>query len=330
MSDWDHQRDAALLQLAAAKDAHQRVTALDDLLALAVATPPERKQELISDLATHLADRDGGVRAAALSLAGELLPTEELIPLLGERLADEDVRVRVEAASQLADLVRPELRGSLARALQDEAYEVRFEAARGMASLKHPAGLDLLVEALNDSEWRFRALGALGELADPRCVPAVRRTFRRWFLNVFERARAATVLALVGEADGANYLVKRLRKRWSFDRAIVAEMVGEARIESARELLLTMLHDPKEPARGAAARGLGRMGGEGAYEVLTTMLERPGLEEDERMDVLEGLCLLRTGQAHRKVEEQLAKMEWSEDKAELQAWLEACARDMRG
>src|SRR5690606_81983 len=216
--------------------------------------------------------------------AGELLPTEELIPLLGERLADEDVRVRVEAASQLADQVRPELRGSLARALQDEAYEVRFEAARGMASLKHPAGLDLLVEALNDSEWRFRALGALGELADPRCVPAVRRTFRRWFLNVFERARAATVLALVGEADGATYLLKRLRKRWSFDRAIVAEMVGEARVEGSRPLLLAMLENPKEPARGAAARGLGRMGGEGTFALLVAALERPGLHEDDRMD----------------------------------------------
>ena len=199
------------------------------------------------------------MRAAALSLAAEVLPRDELGPLFGGRLGDEDVRVRVEAAGRLADLARPELRGSLARALADEAFEVRFEAARGMAALRHPSGLEVLLEALDDSEFRFRALGALGELGDPAAAPKVRQLFRRLFLNAFERTRAAAVLAGLGDPDGAAHLRKRLAKRWSPDRAMAAELIGEVRAEGARELLLKLLRNPKEAARGAAARGLGRL-----------------------------------------------------------------------
>ena len=329
MTPWETERDAVLIRLGSAKDAHTRVLALDELLVLAASAPEELKSGLASELPAWLADQDGGVRAAALSLASEVLPVQEVTPILGERLGDPDVRVRVEAASLLADLVRPELRGSLARALEDEAFEVRFEAARGMASLRHPAGLEVLLTALEDGDWRYRALGALGELADPRSIPPVRKVFGRWFLNVFERARAATVLAILGEADAGAYLRKRLKKRWSPDRAIVAEMIGEAKVDGSRELLERMVRNPKEPARGAAARGLGRLGGEGVLEVLVSVLETPTLEPDHRLDILEGLCLLRSGPAHAKVREVLAGMEWSESKADLEAWLRECARDMR-
>src|SRR5690606_32262059 len=143
-------------RLEAATDAHQRVLALDGLLELVATAPPGRASELGGGLAPSLSDEDGGVRAAALSLAAEVLPRDALGALFGERLGDPDVRVRVEAASRLADLARPELRGSLARALTDEAFEVRFEAARGMAVLRHPSGLEVLLEALDDAEFRFR------------------------------------------------------------------------------------------------------------------------------------------------------------------------------
>lgn len=329
MSPWETERDAVLIRLGAAKDAHTRVLALDELLGLAASAPAELKPGLASELPAWLADPDGGVRAAALGLAAEVLPVAEATPILGERLGDPDVRVRVEAASLLADLARPELRGSLARALEDEAFEVRFEAARGMASLRHAAGLDVLLTALEDGDWRYRALGALGELADPRSIPAVRKVFGRWFLNAFERARAATVLAILGEADAGAYLRKRLKKRWSPDRAIVAEMIGEAKVEGARELLERMVKNPKEPVRGAAARGLGRLGGAGVLEVLGAVLDEAGLEPDYRLDVLEGLCLLRTEKAHARVREVLSSMEWSDAKADLEAWLRECSRDMR-
>ena len=122
---------------------------------------------------------------------------------------------------------------------------------------------------------------------------------------------------------GAAHLRKRLAKRWSPDRAMAAELIGEVRAEGARELLLKMLRNPKEPARG-----LGRLGGEGLFEALDAVLGEASLQEDFRLDVLEGLCLLRTPQAHARVREALAGLESAEERAELNAWLEECSREM--
>ena len=69
-------------------------------------------------------------------------------------------------------------------------------------------------------------------------------------------------------------------------------------------------------------------GGEGLFEAMDEILREPALQQDFRLDVLEGLCLLRTPQAHARVREALAGLESAEERAELNAWLEECAREM--
>jgi HEAT repeat protein len=173
-----------------------------------------------------------------------------------------------------------------------------------MASLKHSAGLEVLVEALDEDLLRFRALGALAELGDVRALPAVQRLFRRWLLPAFDKTQAAGVLAKLGDSEGAGWLLKRTERRrwnWTQDRALAVELCGEVKAEGALERLHAILEDKKDNCRGAAARGLGRLGDPKALPWLLSLLDEPGVPEDYRLDAAEGLWLLGIPEGRERV-----------------------------
>lgn len=294
MMDWRAERDRALLALERERDPGIRSEAAELLFHLA-AEDTSRAPEFSAALTRLLADKQVAVRRTAVGMATVVLSAEELPGFLAMRLADEESVVRVEAAGRLADLARPDCRGVLAQALEDPVFEVRFEAARGMAALKHPAGLEVLLAALDEDLLRFRTLGALAELGDARALPAVQRLFHRWLLPAFDRTQAAGVLAKLGDPEGAAWLLKRSERRrwlWAQDRALAVELSGEVKAPGALERLHTILTDPKDDCRGAAARGLGRLGDPRALPWLLALLDEPGVHEDYRLDAAEGLWLL--------------------------------------
>jgi HEAT repeat protein len=179
-----------------------------------------------------------------------------------------------------------------------------------------------LIEGLADNDLRFRALGALAELGDPGALPAIRKLFKRWLLPAFDRTQAAGALAKLGDAEGGQFLLARTRGRWTVDRAMAVEMLGEVKAEGALERLTEILKDPADLCRGAAARGLGRLKDARAVEVLAATLSERGATDDLRLDVAEGLCLLELPEARARVESALSILETSEARAELQTMLE--------
>nr|WP_153864865.1 MULTISPECIES: HEAT repeat domain-containing protein [Myxococcaceae] len=277
-----------------------------------------------AQLPALLEDAQPEVRRAATVLASALLDGAAREEAVRARLADPEAEVRLEAAGRLADLGEPGLRGALAGMLEDPSFEVRFEAARGIASLGHGAGLEVLVEALDRAPLRFRALGALGELADARALPAVQKLFGRWLLPDFERTQAAGVLARLGEPKGAAHLLARTRKKWSPDRALAAELLGEVQAAGALERLREMVQDAGDVNRGAAARGLGRLGDAAALPWLTALLEDTSAPEDFRQDAAEALCLLGLPEARGAVERALPGFS-AEVQAELRQTLQETA-----
>src|SRR5437660_462637 len=83
----------------------------------------------------------------------------------------------------------------------------------------------------------------------------------------------------LGDPEGARYLMERTRRRWREDRALAVELCGEVKATGALARLLEILGDQKDPCRGAAARGLGRLGDADALSALATVLEEEGQPE---------------------------------------------------
>lgn len=312
--------DQALLTLENAKSSRDRDAAAQLIVQLAL-EEPTRRQELGAHLPRLLADRMERVRRAGVQLGALVLDEDEAESFFADRLKDPSDEVRIEAAGQLADLARPSARGILAAALQDPVFPVRFEAARGMAALHHASGLDVLVEALSMNALRFRALGALAELGDPRALPAIQKVHRRWLLPGFERTQAAGAMARLGDPEGARYLMNRVLKRRGPDRALAVELLGEVRAPGAKERLFAVLDDTADRCRGAAARGLGRLGELSAVPRLLALLRSEEVEDDLRLDAAEALCLLEAPEAPPEIEA-AAQHAPAELRAELRMLLE--------
>ncbi len=319
------ERDALLLTLERERKPAARAEAAEALCDLAFEAAGANKAELGQVVARLLGDHQPEVRCAGLALASETLLPAEAQEILVRHVNDGVPRVRLEAVGRLADLVVPSSRGALAAALEDELLAVRFEAARGMVALKHAAGLEVLLQALEDPELRFRAAAALARLGDRSVVPKLKKAFSAWFLPVFERTQLAGALAVLGDADGAAHLFKRAGKRWSVDRAMAIELLGEVRAAGAKERLLEVLRDPSDPSRGAAARGLGRLEDPTAEPALLAVLEERLVPDDIRLDVAEGLLGLGTPSARARA----AGLSFDDANAreELKAMLEETASE---
>ncbi len=323
MSDWRAERDQALLLLEQQGTAPEvRAEAAETLVHLA-ADHSDRWEELRFAIPQLLEDAQSEVRRAVVTLAALVMPEEEGDQFLAARLRDPSDEVRMEAAGQLADRGRPAVRPALAVALEDASFMVRFEAARGMAAIHHSAGLDVLAEGLEHDTLRFRAIGALAELGDPKAIPPLKKVFKKWLLQSFDRTQAAGALARLGDAEGAEYLLQRTRARiGQADRPMAVELCGEVKVPGALPRLLEILADKTDAARGAAARGLGRLGDKAGLPALAAVLEELDAPEDLKLDAAEGLCRLGGPDARARVEAALARARSDEERNELSLMLE--------
>ncbi len=302
MGDWRAQRDTLLLKLEHERTPAERTEAAEGLCDLAASLSESERVELIQAVPPLLADKLEDVRCAGLALGSIVLPLKEAQELLTRHLTDAAPRVRVEAVGRLADLAEPTARGALAAALEDRAFPVRFEAARGMAALKHSAGLEVLTQALSLADFRYRAAAALAQLGNKDALPALQKAFRGWLLPAFDRTQLAGALAALGDADGVAHLFKRAGKTWSMDRAMAVEMLGQVRASGAKDRLTTIALDRSDVCRGAAARGLGALGDPSVEATLLKLLDEPGMPDDLRLDVAEGLLRLGAATARSKLE----------------------------
>jgi HEAT repeat protein len=323
MNDWRAERDQALLLLEQqGVEPAVRAEAAEALVHVA-ADHTDRYEELRFAIPQLLEDKQSEVRRAVVQLAALVLPDGEGDEFLSARLRDPSDEVRMEAAGQLADRSRAHLRPALAAALEDVSFLVRFEAARGMAALRHSSGMDVLTQGLDHDTLRFRAISALAELGDAKAIPPLKKLFKKWLLQSFDRTQAAGALARLGDPEGADYLLQRTRARGgSPDRPMAVELCGEVKISGALPRLLEIIADKEDVARGAAARGLGRLGDLAALPALAAVLEELEAPEDLKLDAAEGLCRLGGLEARAKVEAALARATSDEAREELELMLE--------
>lgn len=294
-------RDVALLVLESESSAEVRAEAADSLCELAFKSSPAFRPEFEAAVVRLLSDKQDEVRCAGLALAAEVLSPVDAKSILVRHLTDEVTRVRVEAAGRLADLALPDARGALAAALGDVELTVRFEAARGMVALEHSAGFDVLLEALEDVDLRFRAASALAQLGNKKAIEPIKRVFTSWFLPAFDKTQFAGALAALGDAEGVEHLFKRAGRKWTMDRSMAVELLGEVRAAGALVRLTEIIQDKADPARGAAARGLGRLGDASAEATLSALLGSDEASDELKLDAAEGLLLLGIPSARERV-----------------------------
>src|SRR2546430_1077362 len=143
---------------------------------------------------------------------------------------------RAERESLLLELERaqkPEDRAEAAEQLCELAHDVP-DSARGELM---PVVVRLLADAQPLVKSAALALAALAELKDPRALPHVRAVSPRCFPPSFERTQAAGVLARLGDREGGKHLLARAAKKWSEDRPMALELLGEVKAQGALEAL---------------------------------------------------------------------------------------------
>ena len=264
-----------------------------------------------------LGDSQEEVRRAGIEIAMRFAAWEEAENILGPFATDPSALVRVQVAGALADLERASCRDALRRLLEDPVAVIRFEAARGLAAIGDASGIQVLTDSLQKGELRFRTLGALATLGDSRALPAIQALFNRLWLPPYERTQAAGALAKLGDHEAAQYLLGRTEKRRGMDRAFAIELCGEVKAPTALERLKAILSNEADECRGAAARGLGRLGDPSAMPALLAVMQDEAQPDDLRLDAAEGICRLGGPQARTHVESLLASLHAPEAREEV-------------
>ena len=325
MPDWRELRDRALSTLDRPALAEDRAAAARQLRDLA--QEEDFHSEISAVWTRLLADAQEQVRRVGVEIAAQFLPPEDLERLLSPLAGDTSALVRVQIAGALADLEQPSCREVLRALVPDSVPSVCFEAARGLAAIGDSAGMDVLIEALQTGELRFRALGALASLGDPRAIPAIQALFNRPWLPSYERTQAAGVLARFGDQAAALHLIERTRAHRSADRALAIELSGEVRAPGALERLESILADEEDEdsCRGAAARGLGHLRDRRALPGLLRLLQDLKQSDDLRLDAAEGICRLGGREARAQIESALHSLQSAEAQEEARELLEEYA-----
>lgn len=165
--------------------------------------------------------------------------------------------------------------GVFARIRLKQPAEAWLEALAGDAD---PAGRLDALEAL--AEWPDRALDSLAVAAREDAVWAVRMESVKALGRIAGQASLEGILAAAGDKD------PRVRE------AVAEALGGRTRDESAATLAKMASEDPSNYVRAQAARSLGKVHAEGAYDLLAGLLEIESHREVLRAGALDGLAAL--------------------------------------
>ncbi len=236
---------------------------------------------------------------------------------LAERLHSGDESVRLEAAHALARLDGSTL--PLAGALGDDSWRVRRVVSSGLARRRADDALDVLLAAVRDRHRDPAALNAaisalveserdavapllelvsspdadvrtyvalaLGQIGDPRAVPALTAALEDADANV--RFHAAEALGRIGDRRATGPLVDAATSG-DFSLAFAAldalALIGDP---AAAPRLVPLLDDPL--LQDAIVGALGRLGGDEHVAPLAALLDSPGTEVMVVVDALAAL-----------------------------------------
>ena len=152
----------------------------------------------------------------------------------------------------------------------------RYYAAHVLGQLGDKEAVLALIDATEDKSINYIAAISLGELNDPRAIPALRRMAMNF---PDERIWAGYGLAALGESDGFKILTEVTTDPvWTQRRHAVAALgkLGDAKVVP---VLARALQDEHANVRVSAARSLGKIGDPSALPALTDALNDTSVTE---------------------------------------------------
>jgi HEAT repeat protein len=153
----------------------------------------------------------------------------------------------------------------------------RYYAAVLLGELKDPRAVPALAVATEDAAIDYAAAGALGKIGDRRAIPALRRMLAG---SPWQRLWAASGLAALGDGEGFDGLVRTLASSddWTARRH-AAEALGDCADPRGVPALVAALEDAHTNVRASAARALGLIGDRAALPALGDALADAAITE---------------------------------------------------
>jgi HEAT repeat protein len=232
-------------------------------------------------------------------------------------LEDPDGYVRNGAAIALGRIGNGDATEPLIKTLQwhddrvyedDEDQEARTSAATALGKLRNDVACQALIAELErlprrDSTLASYIVEALGEIGDPKAVPAIARAID---FGDFELQKIASLALTKLGVDGIEALLRMAANPDQLGRPYIIRALGTNAVESATPLLLQIVEKPNEDksVRCQAAEALGRIGrSPNILPVLLAVLQAP--EEEVRNGALSGLGALHDSRAYTAIVERL-------------------------
>lgn len=226
--------------------------------ALAQIGPPA-----VPDLLAALAQEDPKVREAVVRVLGRCGDARAVEPLL-TALKDPPTRqAAARALGRIGDARAVEPLAALLTSGEAKGKDLVVEALKQIG----PPALDALCAAGKHPRWpiRAKAAEALGELADPRSVPALVEALNDDYGDVRDAARTALLRIGPPAVEPLIAAAGQDRTRLRRDAARTLGLLGDARAVPA---LVGLLADKDTGVRNAAAEALGQIGDRRAVEPL--------------------------------------------------------------
>jgi HEAT repeat protein len=147
----------------------------------------------------------------------------------------------------------------LVELLEDSDQGVRDSAAQALGTLKDKRAIDFLIHRLGNQQDGWDAARALGDIGDPKAIPALRKAMKDEHVENDVHIAAAGALARMGQGDGLSYLLAMLKTPNRVDQMGAAQESRMSQIKGTLDALLSLLTDRDEYVRAAAVEAVGEL-----------------------------------------------------------------------
>jgi putative membrane-bound dehydrogenase-like protein len=193
-----------------------------------------------------LADKDAGVRKAAVSALIAANDPETLEPLIKQYGSEKDSAARIDLVRAIAGLPAAKTADFLGGILKDakNPEALRLEAIAGLEKSKSAAASACLAEAAAPTEAvavQLRALEALGAIMAPQAKSACAASLKSIEPSV--RKTAANTLAKLGDAKAAELVLPLLKDKEPSVRTVAIQALGTLKAKDAIPALIQATGD---------------------------------------------------------------------------------------